>query len=71
MLDRASCLRDKAKIVLFFSKLSNFYFDLRPPEQTPGRPTGKSGVKTRPQGQLECVNPQRSPGGGGGGEAWN
>ena len=35
------CLRDKAKIALF-SKLSNFYFDLRPPGQTPGRPPGKT-----------------------------
>ena len=31
------CLRDKAKIA-FFSKLSNFYFDLRPPAwKTPGQ----------------------------------
>ena len=53
------CLRDKAKIALF-SKLSNFYFDLRPPGQTPGQDRG---AKTRPQGQLECANPRGSPGG--------
>ena len=47
--------RDKAKITLF-SKLSNFYFDLRPPGQD-------RGAKTRPQGQLECANPR--------GQAWN
>ena len=29
-----SCLRNKAKIALF-SKLSNFYFDLRPPWANP------------------------------------
>ena len=38
----------------FVSKLSNLYFDLRPPGQTPGQDRG---AKTRPQGQLECVNP--------------
>ena len=48
-------LRDKAKIALF-SKLSNFYFDLRPPGQD-------RGAKTRPQGQLECANPRGLPGG--------
>ena len=53
-----------AKIALF-SKLSNFFYDFRPPEQD-------KGVKTRPQGQLECANPRGSPGGGGGnGQAWN
>ena len=50
----------------FFSKLSNFYFDLRSPGQTPGKDRG---AKTRPQGQLECANPQGSPGGCG--QAWN
>ena len=35
-----------------FSKLSNFYFDLRPPWQD-------KGAKTRPQGQLECADPRR------------
>ena len=41
----------------FFSKLLNFYFDLRPP-------SGQDrGAKTRPQGQLECANPQGLPGG--------
>ena len=59
-----NCLRDKAKIAPF-SKLPNFYFDLRSSGQTPGRPRGKIRAKTRPQGQLECVNPQRSPEGGG------
>ena len=46
----------------FFSKLSNFYFDLNPPPrgETPGQDRG---AKTRPQGQLECVNPRGSPGG--------
>ena len=48
-----------AKIALF-SKLSNFYFDLRPPGLTPGQDRG---AKTRPQGQLECANPWGSPGG--------
>ena len=48
----------------FFSKLSNFYFDLRPAPrgQTPGQDRG---AKTRPQGQLECANPWGSPGEGG------
>ena len=44
----------------FFSKLSNFYFDLRPLGQTPGQDRG---AKTQPQGQLECANPRGSPGG--------
>ena len=44
----------------FFSKLSNFQFDLRPPGQTPRQDRG---AKTQPQGQLECANPQGSPGG--------
>ena len=43
----------------FFSKLSNFYFDLRPPGQTPGQDRG---AKTRPQGQLEFANPRESLG---------
>ena len=44
-----------------FSKLSNFYFDLRPPGGAdPGQDRG---AKTRPQGQLECANPRGSPGG--------
>ena len=38
-----------------FSKLSNFYFDLRPPGQTPGQDRG---AETRPQGQLDCANPR-------------
>ena len=47
----------------FFSKLSNFYFDLRPfPGKTPGQDRG---AKTRPLGQLECANPGGRPGGGG------
>ena len=50
--------KSKAKIALF-SKLSNFYVDLRPPGQD-------RGAKTRPLGQLECANPRGSPGGGGG-----
>ena len=36
----------------FFSKLPNFYFDLRPLGQTPGQDRV---AKTRPQGQLECA----------------
>ena len=48
-----------------FSKLSNFYFDLRPPGQTPGQDRG---AKTRPLGQLECANPGGRPGDG---QAWN
>ena len=51
-----------------FLKLSNFYFDLRPPTgQIPGQ---DKGAKTRPQGQLECCE---SPGvfRGGGSQAWN
>ena len=48
----------------FFSKLSNFYFDLRPPGQTPEQTPGQDrGAKTRLQGQLECANPWGSPGG--------
>ena len=43
----------------FFSKLSNVYFDLRPPGQD-------RVAKTRSLGQLECANPQGSPGGGSG-----
>ena len=46
----------------FFSKLSNFYLDLRPLGQIPGQDRG---AKTRPQGQLECANPRGLPGGGG------
>ena len=49
-----NCLRDKAKIALF-SKLSNFYFDLRPPGQTPGQDRG---AKPRPLRQLECTHPR-------------
>ena len=39
-----------------FSTLSNFYFDFRPPGQD-------RGAKTRPQKEIECANPQGSPGG--------
>ena len=54
----------------FVSKLSNFYFDLRPPGQTPGTTPGQDrGAKTRPEGHIECANPRGSPGGGG--QAWN
>ena len=42
------------------SLLAFFYFDLRPPEQTPRQDRG---TKTHPQGQLECVNPWGSLGG--------
>ena len=49
-----------------FSKLSNFYFDLRPPPlgQTPGQ---ERGAKTQPQGQLECCKSLGVVGGWGGG----
>ena len=51
------CLRDnESKNRAFFSKLSKFHFDLRPP----GRQD--RGAKTRPQGQLECANPRGSSG---------
>ena len=53
------CMSDKANIALF-SKLSNCYFDVRPPGQIPGQDRG---AKTRPQGPLECANPRGSPGG--------
>ena len=49
-----------------FSKLSNFYFDLRPLGQAPGQ---NRGAKTLPQGQLDCANPRASPKGGDG-QAW-
>ena len=42
------CLRDKATIALFFSTLSNFYFDLRPPRQTHG---------TDPRARQRSENP--------------
>ena len=47
----------------FFSKLSNFYFDLRLPGQTPGQDRE---VKTRPHGKIECAIPRGWPGGGSG-----
>ena len=47
----------QAIIALF----SNFYFDFRPPGQTPGQDRG---AKIRHQGQLECATPRGSPGGG-------
>ena len=50
-----------------FSKLSNFYFHLRLPGQTPGKDRG---AKTQPQGQLECAIPGVARGGGDG-QAWN
>ena len=52
----------QSKSRTFFSKLSNFYFDLRPPGQD-------SRAKIRPLGQLKCANPRGSPGGGGDGQA--
>ena len=51
----------QSKNRVFFSKLSNFYFDLRPPGETPGQ---NRGAKTRPQGQLERADPRGLPGGG-------
>ena len=38
---------------------------LRPPGQTPGQIPGQDrGAKTRPLGQLKCVNPRDRPEGG-------
>ena len=37
-----------------FKKILNLYFNSRPPGQD-------RGVKTRPQGQLECANPPGLP----------
>ena len=56
----------QSKNRVFFSKLSNFNFDLRPPGANPQPdPRGQDrGAKTRPQEQLECVNPWESTGGG-------
>ena len=51
----------QSKNCVFFSKLSNFHFDSRPPGQN-------RGAKTRPQGKLECANPGGRPGDG---QAWN
>ena len=50
----------QSKNRVFFSKLSNFHFDLRPlPRKTPGQtPEQDGGAKTPPQGQLECANPR-------------
>ena len=59
----------QSKSRAIFSKLSNFSFDLRPPQgQTPGQDRG---AKTRPQGQLECCRIAKGRLGGGGGQAWN
>ena len=55
------CLRDKAKIALFFKIIELLLWF-----KTPGQDRG---AKTRPQGQLECANAQGSSGGDG--QAWN
>ena len=51
------CLRDKAKIALFFKIIELLLWF-----KTPGQDRG---AKTRSQGQLECANPGGRPGGGG------
>ena len=51
----------QSKNCAFFSKLSNFYFDLRPPGQTHEQTSGQErGANTRPLGQLEFANPRGS-----------
>ena len=58
-------LKCKAKIALF-SKLSNIYFDLRPPRADPQARQRSENPTPR---ELECGNPRGSPGGDG--QAWN
>ena len=61
--------RDKAKIALS-SKLSNFYFDLRPsPGQPTGRPPGKKEERNPTPGAIRmCESPGVTRGDG---QAWN
>ena len=48
----------------FFQNYRTFTLIYDPRGLTPGQIPGKDrGAKTRPQGQLECANPWRSPGG--------
>ena len=53
--------RQSAYLLRFFQNYRTFTLILDPPVQN-------RGVKTRPQGQLECANPRGRPGGG---QAWN
>ena len=55
------CLRDKAKIALFFLKMIDFYFDLGPPETTLGQDRG---AKPDPRGNEDVRIPGGHPGGG-------
>ena len=72
MLDRASCLRDKAIISLFFSKLSDFYFDLRPPRANPRQTHGQDKSENPTPGATRmCESAVVARGGEGGGQAWN
>ena len=58
-------LKCKAKIALF-SKLSNIYFDSRPPGADP---KARQRSENPTPGELECGNPRGLPGGDG--QAWN
>ena len=59
------CLRDKGKIALF-SKLSNFYFDLRPPQADPW--AKQRSENPTPGATRMCKCPGVSQGDG---QAWN
>ena len=60
------CLRDKAKIALFFKIIELLLWFKTPWGRPQGQPPGQDrGAKTRPQGQLEYANPRGSPGGDG------
>ena len=61
-----NCLRDKSKIAIIFSKLSNFYFDLIPPGQNP-RARQRSENPT-PGAIRMCESPGVARGDG---QAWN
>ena len=54
----------------FFSKLSNFYFDLRPPVQTPGQTPGqdRGGKNPTPGATRMCESPGVAREDG---QAWN
>ena len=61
------CSSNNAKIAPF-SKLSNFYFDMRPPTADP---RARQARENQPQGQLRmCESPGVTPGEDGG-QAWN
>ena len=66
-MKRAICLRDKAKVALFF-KIIELLLLFKTPRADPRE---RQRSETRPQGQLECANPRGSPWGGGDGQAWN